>query len=65
MMPHLTGVEVIENLPPNLHMPILMLTAKAQESDRQLLFDKGADYFMSKPFRPFELISLVEEILND
>lgn len=65
MMPNVTGAEVIENLPTNLRLPILMLTAKAQESDRQLLFDKGADYFMSKPFRPFELISLVEEILND
>jgi len=46
-------------------MPILMLTAKSQESDRQKVFDLGADYFMSKPFSPIKLMNLVEDILND
>ena len=66
MMPNLTGVEVIEQLPVDIinNTPILMLTAKAQEADRQIVLDKGAKYFMSKPFSPVELMGLVEEILN-
>ena len=66
MMPNLTGVEVIERLPKGLKetTPILMLTAKAQEADRHVVLEKGAHYFMSKPFSPVELLGLVEEILN-
>lgn len=66
MMPNLTGIEVIERIPSEIKatMPILMLTAKAQEADRQAVLDKGADYFMSKPFSPVSLVKVVEEILN-
>ncbi|AVK85098.1 response regulator [Lysinibacillus sp. B2A1] len=66
MMPNLTGIEVIEQLPEEIKMklPILMLTAKSQESDRHKVFDMGVDYFMSKPFSPVKLVKLVEEILN-
>lgn len=66
MMPNVTGIEVIERLPEETkkNLPILMLTAKAQAADRQTVLDKGADYFMSKPFSPTELASVVEEILN-
>lgn len=66
MMPQLTGLEVIEQMPPEVReaTPILMLTAKAQEADRQSALDKGANYFMSKPFSPVELITFVEELLN-
>lgn len=67
MMPELTGLEVIERLPADVkeRTPILMLTAKAQEADRQQAIDKGANYFMSKPFSPVELIAFVEELLHD
>ncbi|MER2192305.1 MAG: response regulator transcription factor [Solibacillus sp.] len=67
MMPELTGLEVIERLPAGVkaRTPILMLTAKAQEADRQQAIDKGANYFMSKPFSPVELIAFVEELLHD
>lgn len=66
MMPNLTGIEVIERLPSGIkeQMPILMLTAKAQESDRLAVLEKGADFFMSKPFSPSDLVHVVEEILN-
>lgn len=66
MMPNLTGLEVIERIPAEVKnsTPILMLTAKAQESDRQIALDKGANYFVSKPFSPIELMSLVEDILD-
>lgn len=67
MMPRLTGLEVIEQLPQEVRerTPILMLTAKAQEADRQQAMEKGANYFMSKPFSPVELIAFVEELLHE
>ncbi|MCH7321180.1 response regulator [Solibacillus sp. MA9] len=66
MMPNLTGLEVIERIPAQVkeNTPILMLTAKAQESDRQIALEKGANFFVSKPFSPIELLSLVEELLD-
>lgn len=66
MMPDLTGIEVIEKLSPDYkeNTPIVMLTAKAQESDRQIAMEKGAKYFISKPFSPIKLISFVEELSN-
>ncbi|KYG90520.1 response regulator [Metasolibacillus sp. FSL H7-0170] len=66
MMPHVTGIEVIERLPAQIkaNLPILMLTAKSQEEDRQKVFEKGVDYFMSKPFSPVKLMEVVEDILN-
>lgn len=67
MMPQLTGMEVLERLPVDLkkRMPILMLTAKAQEADRMKALEAGASYFIPKPFSPLELLQVVEEILID
>ncbi|WP_256761151.1 response regulator transcription factor [Cohnella sp. WQ 127256] len=67
MMPQLTGMEVLERLPVDLkkRMPILMLTAKAQEADRMKALEAGASYFIPKPFSPLELLQVVEEILVD
>ena len=66
MMPDLSGIEVIEKLSSDYKekTPIIMLTAKAQESDRQIAMDKGAKYFISKPFSPIKLISFIEELRN-
>lgn len=66
MMPNMTGIEVIEKIPPSIKevLPVLMLTAKAQEADRVAVLEKGADYFMSKPFSPVELAKVVEDILH-
>ncbi len=65
MMPYLTGMEVLEAVR-NEHneTKVMMLTAKAQDADRENALLNGADYFMSKPFSPMELLSLVEEILE-
>lgn len=66
MMPKLTGPEVLERLQPlNLGFPIIMLTAKAQQSDRDLAASLGADYFMPKPFSPSELVALVEQVIKE
>lgn len=64
MMPHLTGLEVLEKVRKDENTTkVLMLTAKAQDADREKATNAGADYFMSKPFSPMELLTLVENIL--
>lgn len=66
MMPELTGPEVLERLAPlELGIPVIMLTAKAQATDRELARGLGADYFMPKPFSPAELVALVQHVLED
>ncbi len=66
MMPHLTGLEVLEQMREDQNTTkVLMLTAKAQDADREKAISKGADYFMSKPFSPMELLTLVENILGE
>lgn len=64
MMPELTGMEVLEKIKLlNLTTPIIMLTAKTQQSDRDLAYQNGAGYFMPKPFSPSDLLDLVSEII--
>ena len=64
MMPYLTGMEVLEEVRKDQNdTKVLMLTAKAQDADREKAILNGADYFMSKPFSPMELLALVEDIL--
>ena len=64
MMPYLTGLEVLEEVRKDQNNTlVLMLTAKAQDADREKAMLKGANYFMSKPFSPMELLELVEKIL--
>ncbi|KGE17712.1 response regulator transcription factor [Paenibacillus wynnii] len=67
MMPVLTGIEVLGRLDEATKSatPILMLTAKAQEMDRNRAILAGARYFMPKPFSPMELLQIVEGILSD
>lgn len=67
MMPEMTGIEVLGELNEELksQTPIMMLTAKAQEMDRNRAREAGARYFMPKPFSPMELLQIVEGILSD
>ncbi|WP_405116990.1 response regulator [Paenibacillus sp. FSL K6-1217] len=67
MMPVMTGIEVLCELDAELksRTPIMMLTAKAQEMDRNRAREAGARYFMPKPFSPMELLQLVEDILSE
>ncbi|MCA1011217.1 response regulator [Halobacillus halophilus] len=66
MMPGLNGIEVAEKINQGCknRPPIIMLTAKTQESDVEMSKNAGIQYFMGKPFSPIELIQLVEEILT-
>ncbi|QKS72899.1 response regulator [Paenalkalicoccus suaedae] len=65
MMPGLTGMEVLKSLSDSVkeNSKIVMLTAKAQDQDRQEALDAGASYFVAKPFSPSELSMLVGDIV--
>jgi DNA-binding response OmpR family regulator len=66
MMPRMSGVEVCRSLrsePDLTSLAVILLTAKAQESDVQLGFGAGADDYIVKPFSPRELINRVQGVL--
>ncbi|PIC65122.1 response regulator [Sporosarcina sp. P13] len=63
MMPHLTGLEVLERIQPlQLDTPVIMLTAKTQQADQEAVIEKGATYFVAKPFSPNELVTLLKSL---
>lgn len=67
MMPKLTGIEVCQRLRDNeatASVPIMLITAKAQEFDIERGFAAGADDYIVKPFSPRELASRVEAALS-
>jgi two-component system, OmpR family, phosphate regulon response regulator PhoB len=67
MLPELDGTEVCRTLRqqiPSRRIPILMLTAKAEEIDRVVGFELGADDYVSKPFSPRELVLRIKSILR-
>ncbi len=66
MMPGLSGLDVAHQLradPRTATVPIILLTAKAQESDVEGGFGVGADDYVTKPFSPRELLSRVRAVL--
>ncbi|WGG45154.1 response regulator [Rossellomorea sp. DA94] len=68
MMPLYTGLEVIEkvrNSPEKGSVKIMMVSAKSQQADRDLVLKSGADYFIAKPYSPAELVQRIEDILNE
>ena len=67
MMPRLTGLEVctaLRGTPATARLPIIMLTAKAQEADITGGLAAGADDYMVKPFSPRDLLSRVQAVLS-
>ena len=63
MMPDIDGLEVcrrVKNDPRTASVPVVLLTAKAQDQDRELGTDAGADAYLMKPFDPDTLLDLVE-----
>ncbi len=67
MLPDLAGTEVCRQLraDPGLRdLPVLLLTAKAEEIDRVVGFELGADDYVTKPFSPRELVLRVQAILR-
>ncbi|EOS21862.1 hypothetical protein C806_04003 [Lachnospiraceae bacterium 3-1] len=64
MMPKINGWEVCKEIRLSSKTPIIMLTAKGEESDELMGFDIGADEYISKPFSPKILVARVEAILR-
>jgi two-component system phosphate regulon response regulator PhoB len=67
MMPGLSGLEVVKQLKQNAQtarIPILMLTARADEVDRIVGFELGADDYVTKPFSPREIVLRVQSVLR-
>jgi DNA-binding response OmpR family regulator len=67
MLPGIEGTEVCRQLkadPKTAHIPVLMLTAKAEEVDRIVGLELGADDYVTKPFSPRELVLRVKRILG-
>ena len=67
MLPKMPGLEVCKILksdPATRHIPIMMLTAKAEEIDRIVGLEFGADDYVTKPFSPREVILRIQAILR-
>jgi DNA-binding response OmpR family regulator len=63
-LPHLDGLDVAKRLRRDTDIPIIMLTARVEESDRLLGLDVGADDYVTKPFSPRELVARVRAVLR-
>lgn len=67
MLPHVDGLEICRLVRANektAAMPIIMLTARAEESDRIVGLELGADDYLAKPFSPNELVARVRALLR-
>lgn len=64
MMPKMNGWDVCREIRETSKVPIIMLTAKGDESDELLGFEMGVDEYISKPFSPKILVARVEAILR-
>jgi DNA-binding response OmpR family regulator len=64
MLPDLPGKEVARSLRTVSPVPIIMLTAKAEEADRVARLRLGADDYVVKPFSPLELVARVDAVLR-
>ena len=64
MMPKLSGFEVVKEIRETSQVPVIMLTAKGDESDELQGFNLGVDEYIAKPFSPKILVARVEAILR-
>jgi two-component system response regulator CpxR len=64
MLPGMSGLDVLRRLRKVSPVPVLILTAKGEESDRILGLEMGADDYLPKPFNPRELIARIRAVLR-
>lgn len=67
MLPHLSGIEFTRRLKKNIstqHIPIILLTAKAEEDNKVAGLESGADDYVVKPFSPRELVARIRAVLR-
>jgi len=64
MMPELDGMRATSKLREGSNVPIILLTAKSEDSDKILGLNIGADDYITKPFNPLELVARVKSNLR-
>jgi len=68
MMPGASGLEILSKIrtdPRRPDVPVIILTAKGQDTDRDAALAGGANDFLTKPFSPKKLLARIEEILGE
>lgn len=64
MMPGLDGFELLRQLRRRSNVPVIMLTARTEHSDRIMGLNAGADDYLPKPFAPAELLARIQAVLR-
>jgi two-component system alkaline phosphatase synthesis response regulator PhoP/two-component system response regulator VicR len=68
MMPYMDGFETVKRLranPATRDLPVIMLTAKAQDQDVFQGYSHGVDIYLTKPFNPIELLTFIKRIFTE
>src|SRR4051812_5105127 len=64
MMPGMDGLEVCRRIRAKSNVPVIMLTARGDETDRVVGLELGADDYVAKPFSPRELLARLKAVLR-
>ncbi|MBL4583867.1 MAG: phosphate regulon transcriptional regulator PhoB [Pseudomonadales bacterium] len=67
MLPGLSGVELVRKIREDKtlqELPVMMLTARGEEADKLMSFERGVDDYMTKPFSPKELLARIKALLR-
>lgn len=68
MLPERSGLQIIRELRqengPNQNAPVISVTARAMKGDREKCIEAGANFYLSKPYEPDELVRMICSILN-
>src|SRR5512135_1584316 len=63
-LPQLDGLDVTRSIRKDSNVPIIMLTARSEETDKLIGLELGADDYITKPFSPKELVARVRTVLR-
>ncbi|MBQ8927011.1 MAG: response regulator transcription factor [Oscillospiraceae bacterium] len=64
MMPEMDGIETISRIRQSYNLPVILLTAKSEDTDKILGLNLGADDYITKPFNPMEVLARVKSQLR-
>ncbi len=64
MMPEMDGITALSKIRENSNVPVILLTAKSEDTDKVLGLDVGADDYITKPFNPVEVLARVRSQLR-
>lgn len=64
MLPDISGLDVLRSLRADTHLPVILLTARGDETDRIVGFEVGADDYIPKPCNPRELVARLQALLR-